>query len=402
MKFPVVDPKWRFAVFGDCLKDVYLLGKFTRFSPEGGQPVFCVNERIEVPGGAGNTARQLESWGVKVDLFGVRCGTKTRFLAGDNYFLRHDEDDDSFGPMTLDDIDWKQYSGFVISDYDKGSLTEGIVGQLIENAHLLGIPCVSDPKHKPPSVYAGSILKPNAAYAKANPRPGGGFVVTRGAAGPVGMCGGEWFACAERPSVKVQSVVGAGDCFAAALLVSLTAGLDLPLASEVANCAGRLYVQKPYNEPVHPAMVAKEAFPQLGKVVEADELTKLPGRVIVANGCFDILHPGHIHTLQWAKNLGGTLVVLINDDASIARIKGVGPKMPLNDRCRVLSGLECVDFICPFSGDSPVAVMRRIGPEVLVKGHDYLGSESSVPNLHGCELKIATPSGYDGHSRNLR
>jgi D-beta-D-heptose 7-phosphate kinase/D-beta-D-heptose 1-phosphate adenosyltransferase len=134
------------------------------------------------------------------------------------------------------------------------------------------------------------------------------------------------------------------------------------------------------------------------------ELLKSNGeKIVFTNGCFDILHPGHIHYLQKAKQMGDLLIVGLNSDASVQRLKGTNrPVNKLTDRVTMLSALESVDFVIPFEEDTPIELIRNIAPDILVKGGDY-----SKEDIVGAELveenggKVAIIEFSDGYSTSL-
>mgnify|MGYP001546921915 CR=1 FL=1 len=134
------------------------------------------------------------------------------------------------------------------------------------------------------------------------------------------------------------------------------------------------------------------------------ELLKSNGeKIVFTNGCFDILHPGHIHYLQKAKQMGDLLIVGLNSDASVQRLKGTNrPVNKLTDRVTMLSALESVDFVIPFEEDTPIELIRNIAPDILVKGGDY-----SKEDIVGAVLveenggKVAIIEFSDGYSTSL-
>ena len=125
-------------------------------------------------------------------------------------------------------------------------------------------------------------------------------------------------------------------------------------------------------------------------------------KTVLAHGCFDLLHPGHLHTLAWAREQGDVLVVAVNDDAGVARLKGAGrPAIPLEQRCRMLAALSCVDYVTAFSEGTPLALIKRLKPSAVVKGHEYAGREREVPGHGLCLVLIAPESGFALHSSDL-
>jgi D-beta-D-heptose 7-phosphate kinase/D-beta-D-heptose 1-phosphate adenosyltransferase len=135
--------------------------------------------------------------------------------------------------------------------------------------------------------------------------------------------------------------------------------------------------------------------------VSVDELTELAAeakargeRVVMTNGCFDILQAGHVSYLEEAKSLGQRLIVAVNDDASVGRLKGPGrPVTPLDDRMAVLAGLAAVDWVVPFGEDTPAALIERLLPDVLVKGGDYAPHEIAGADAvlrNGGEVRVVS------------
>ena len=171
---------------------------------------------------------------------------------------------------------------------------------------------------------------------------------------------------------------GAGDTFVAAFTLALAAGAHTPAAAELASAAAATVVVKERTAActaaeVRAQLLGKKYTPDLDALAAQVEDYRQDGRRIVfTNGCFDLLHRGHITYLDRAKTLGDVLVVAVNDDASIRRLKGPGrPINSLEDRVQVLAALSCVDLVVPFSGDSPTEALRVTRPDLYVKGGDY-------------------------------
>jgi len=140
------------------------------------------------------------------------------------------------------------------------------------------------------------------------------------------------------------------------------------------------------------------------KILTAQEYTRRrqqadQGRIVFTNGCFDILHPGHVDYLERALALGDVLIVGLNSDESVRRIKGVGrPVNPVHDRARVLAGLECVSFVLVFEEDTPYELIKTVRPHVLVKGGDWpverIVGRDIVEGLGGVVLSLELKAGY--------
>jgi D-beta-D-heptose 7-phosphate kinase/D-beta-D-heptose 1-phosphate adenosyltransferase len=181
---------------------------------------------------------------------------------------------------------------------------------------------------------------------------------------------------------EVFDVTGAGDTVIATFAVALAAGLDWDEAARLSNIAAGIVVGKLGAATVSPAEL-RRALQQMsdthrGIVGEADLLEAVEDArahgesIVMTNGCFDILHAGHVNYLQQARALGDRLVVAVNDDASVQRLKGARrPIVPLKERMTVLAGLACVDWVVPFAEDTPERLICAVRPDVLVKGGDY-------------------------------
>jgi len=309
--------------------------------------------------------------------------------------------------------------GIVCSDYNKGCLTPFLLQGIIREARLVNIPVIIDPKWTDASRYAGaSILTPNiaelemltmkpvrpqealdaAAYMLLRETGADAILVTRGEAG-VSIYARNGFHAAISAHLaegNVCDVNGAGDTFAAAFSLAYCGGANLLQSAQIANIAAGLVVRKrgtatisraellhqlapkSPDSPSHPAFQGTE-----GKTVTLDSLLpqldsarKSGFKIIFTNGCFDLLHAGHVQSLEAAKMLGGILVVGLNTDASVTRLKGKKrPVIVQARRARVLSALACVDFVVLFDDPTPIVLIAKIRPDVLVKGADYVGKE---------------------------
>lgn len=186
-----------------------------------------------------------------------------------------------------------------------------------------------------------------------------------------------------RPTEKLppaESVIGAGDCFMAFLAMALARGMGIRVAAEVAWRMGVLYVKNRHNKPLSRLDMVKVFDPALGKIIVGcpeDYLgrdfpsCKRDYKLVFTNGCFDILHAGHLETLRFAKTCGDKLVVAVNSDESVARLKPGRPLVELHNRMRMLASLEFVDFVIPFDEPTPLEIIKRIKPDVIVKGAEY-------------------------------
>ena len=192
-----------------------------------------------------------------------------------------------------------------------------------------------------------------------------------------------------------RGATGAGDTFVAALTLALAAGAHTPAAAELASAAAAIVVAKERTAActageLRAGVVGRDKFvPDLDDLAARVDVYRKQGRrILFTNGCFDILHRGHITYLNRAKTLGDVVIVALNDDDGVRRLKGdARPINPLEDRAQVLAALSCVDHIVPFSGDSPTDALRAVRPDVYVKGGDYtydsLPEASLVEELGG-------------------
>jgi D-beta-D-heptose 7-phosphate kinase/D-beta-D-heptose 1-phosphate adenosyltransferase len=427
-------PASHVLVVGDVMLDRYWHGAATRISPEAPVPVVHVRDAEERAGGAGNVALNVAALGTQASLLaycgrdeaadslqallekaGVRCLlersqergtiTKLRVVSRHQQLIRLDFEDGFHG---LDHDRLVQHYAkallqaqvVVLSDYGKGSLEA--VTALIAMARKLGKPVLVDPKGKDFSRYQGAtLITPNMSEFEAvvGTCADDETLVAKGMA-LIGELGLEALLVTRSEqgmtllrragdalhlpthAKEVFDVTGAGDTVIAVLAAVLAAGRSLPEATALANMAAGVVVGKLGTATVAPEELEyafkgprahRRGVLALEELLEVLEHARREGECIVAtNGCFDILHAGHVQYLQQAKELGERLVVLVNSDASVSRLKG--PERPINplpQRMAMLAALECVDWVVPFEEDTPLETIRRILPDVLVKGGDY-------------------------------
>lgn len=424
----------KILVVGDVILDRYVAGDTTRVSPEAPVPVVRVSGTEERPGGAANVAVNVRALGVRTSLLGVtgddeaadsldlrlraldvtghfhrQAGfptiTKLRVLSQHQQLLRLDYECEPGmvdGPslLSLFRAILPGHDLLVLSDYAKGSL--GGVDQFIALAAEQGIPVLVDPKGGDFSRYRGaSLLTPNLREfeAVAGRCSSDEAIVERGRAlcrelalqallitrGEHGMllieAGGDSVNLPAHAH-EVFDVTGAGDTVIAALAAARASGYGLAEAVAYANLAAGLVVAKLGTASVTAAELNRSLFPAAGgagKILDRAALEALVPRldrngrrVVFTNGCFDILHAGHVRYLEQARTLGDLLIVAVNDDASVARLKGEArPVNALAERMAVLAGLAAVDWVVPFAGDTPEDLVRLVRPDCLVKGGDY-------------------------------
>jgi D-beta-D-heptose 7-phosphate kinase / D-beta-D-heptose 1-phosphate adenosyltransferase len=258
-----------------------------------------------------------------------------------------------------------------------------------EAARLLGLPEVAGPRQRAAQIGldAGRLLDlTGAQLAAVTMDEDGALFLERGA--PV-------YRTFARPGSRSRSA-GAGDTFVGALTLALAAGANTPTAAELASAAAAVVIEKERTATCTAAELGEYLWSGAKLIPDLARLSARIAyhrdqrrRIVFTNGCFDILHRGHITYLNRAKALGDVLVVGLNTDASVRRLKGPErPINPLEDRVQVLAALSCVDYIVPFGEDTPERLIRAVRPDLFVKGGDYtretLPEADLVEALGGC------------------
>lgn len=301
----------------------------------------------------------------------------------------------------------------LFSDYDKGLFDHATANAMIEACIACGVPTVVDPK-RDASLWRGcTIIKPNAAEAAAMCRHHEGdpllhlmnhtfanaVIMTNGGDGITSYVRDDgYYEFKPDKSDDVVNVVGAGDAFAAVLALATAHGLQPHEAAEAAFLAGSRYVHHSGNRPICPAELRTLASPIQGKICKQGEVARLlksmrhGGKTVVfTNGCFDLLHEGHMSTLNFAKSQADILVVGVNSDESVARLKGpTRPIRNISQRTTALAWLQCVDLVVVFDDDWPEALVKEISPSVLVKGQDYKGQK--IAGQEHCKKVVLAPT----------
>lgn len=293
----------------------------------------------------------------------------------------------------------------VLSDYGKGLLSAKVIAAVVVAARAADVPVLVDPKGSDFSRYRGATLvTPNRKEAELAlgrkltqltdlPDAGDELMATADLDAVVITLGAEgiyWRMKDGRDSRtptearKVFDVVGAGDTVIALIALGLGAGLDLGAAVVLANHAAGIVVGRAGAAAVTRAELLAavgrrrtgggKILASMGGELEAQisEWRSEGRRIVFTNGCFDVLHAGHVEYLRYARSCGDRLIIGINDDASVSRLKGPSrPVNPLGDRKLVLAALEMVDAVVDFAEDTPAKIIERITPDVLVKGEDW-------------------------------
>lgn len=447
----------RVLVVGDVMLDRYIIGRADRLSPESPVPVLLPGARRDAPGGAANVARNLADLGVDATLIGVvgddeagcvlrrmtggslvidpsrSTTTKTRFLASGHQLLRMDEEDHTAISETIQETVMREIERaapaadvLVISDYNKGVITPAVLKSAF--IAMAGKHRIVDPK-RPFLFYAGAtILAPNtkelrdgtgvndidqaAALALAQSEAQA-LVVTRAEQGVSLFRPAQeaiHFAARAR---EVADVSGAGDTLVATLAGLLASGATLTDALDIANRAAGLVVGKRGTASVTQTELrdalgdtngTRSGAKPLREALAIVRAWRMQGlRIGFTNGCFDLLHPGHVSLLRQARMRCDRLVVGLNTDASVRRLKG--PSRPVQDeraRGAVLSALLDVDLVVTFDEDTPLRLIETLEPDVLFKGADYRRDDivgADVVEQRGGQVVIIPLA--DGHSTSM-
>lgn len=444
----------KLLVVGDVLLDKYYHGQTSRISPEAPVPVVNVVGQESRPGGAANVALNLKSLGANVSLQGcvgddegantlrglllqkeisthfhtLNAPTivKIRALSRHQQLLRLDFEQ-NFAEFDLTPliVDYKKmiskHQVVVLSDYGKGTLTS--VSAFIDAAVAKNIPVIIDPKGTDFAKYRqATLLTPNmsefqAVVGECNSNQLleekgrqllkslslRALLITRGEKGMTLIEKNNSTIHLPAYAKEVYDVTGAGDTVIATLSAAIASGHTFYESAKLANLAASIVVGKlgtatiSGNELSHAVNRTTPKFPK-GIVDEKrlqqirQELFITKKRLVFTNGCFDLLHPGHVAYLRQAKALGDYLVVAVNDDDSVKRLKGnTRPINNVQSRMTILSALAAVDWVVPFSEDTPLQIISVLKPDVLVKGGDYKISTivgADIVTKAGGEVKI--------------
>lgn len=451
-------------VVGDVMLDRYWHGGTSRISPEAPVQVVKVSTIEDRPGGAANVALGLAKLGVSVTLVGivgndenadvltqclekvgVNCRfvrsktlptiTKLRVMSRHQQLIRLDfeEREDSLSQnealARVVEECLPESDAVIFSDYAKGCLAD--VQTLIKLSNAAKVPSFVDPKGEDFSIYQGATLvKPNLlefetivgkcrstkeleekAQALREKFGWKALLVTRGEEGLILLSEGKPSFSLATAAKEVFDVTGAGDTVIAVLTAVFVTSKRFIDAVEYANQAagyvvGKLGTASISADQLEAIMFQRTHSTNFGVLSPSDlleqiKLAQLSGeKIVFTNGCFDILHPGHIAYMKQAKALGDRLVVAVNTDASVKRLKG--EKRPINHldhRMAVLEGVGAIDWVTWFDEDTPKEIIEQLTPDVLVKGGDYtidtiVGADHVL--AHGGEVKVLTF--VDGYS----
>ena len=425
------------VIVGDVMLDEYIIGDSSRISPEAPGPVIDEKERIALPGGAANVAVNVTSLGANALLFGIvgndpegeifktglreagvddsrivtieKLSTtrKTRLIARGNQVLRVDREtpgviDSAIEERFIKSIGSLSEEIVIISDYAKGVVTSSLIRGIIETGKRV----IIDPKSRDFSMYAGAyLLTPNhtelcrAAGAADIPSDNleprtreimdtydiANILVTLGSEGMILIENGAPATHIHTRAREVYDVTGAGDTVIATVSSAIAAGAGLEDACNIATIAAGIVVGKHKTATATPSEILAYAFgPSASEkivdgetlIARSEELRKAGRKIVFTNGCFDLLHIGHITYLKESRELGDILIVGLNTDSSVRRLKGENrPIISEDERSHVLAALECVDYVVLFDEDTPIELIKAVRPDILVKGADYTVEE---------------------------
>jgi D-beta-D-heptose 7-phosphate kinase/D-beta-D-heptose 1-phosphate adenosyltransferase len=442
----------KILVVGDVMLDRYWHGDTARISPEAPVPVVRVSDFEDKAGGAANVAKNIVHLGAQASLLGIigeddngqslqasleKEGissllvkqnqaptiTKIRILSRSQQVVRLDIEQ-SFSQQHADLLSAEferlieQFEMVLFSDYNKGSLAN--IGTMIDVAKKAGKTVLVDPKSKDLAVYAGAdYVTPNLTeYQAAGGVSGdeeqiaqsakkiisdcsiGAMLLTRSEQGMSLITATEKFDYPAQ-TLEVADVTGAGDTVIATLAVMLGTQMPAFQAVEIANIAAGITVTRLGAATLSPEELSSNLtaylertgahyHPTADEVFERIEQARRRGdKIVFTNGCFDILHAGHVRYLAQAKTRGDKLVVGLNNDDSITRLKGADrPVNSLQERATVLTALAAVDWVIPFGSveenDTPANLIQQLKPDVLVKGGDY-----KIEDIAGADFVLA-------------
>ena len=425
-------------VLGDVMLDRYWFGATNRISPEAPVPVVKVQDIEERACGAANVAMNIASLNVPVALHGLigrddagnaldkllnshnienHCVavdthptiTKLRILSRHQQLLRLDFEEgfhnvDSQPLLTKLSQEITAYGALILSDYGKGTLES--VQQMIQIARKANVPVLIDPKGTDFERYRGAtLLTPNMSEFEAvvghckddddivakglkmiADFDLSALLVTRSEKGMTLLRPNQAPYHLPTQAKEVYDVTGAGDTVISVLATAIADGRPYEEACYLANAAAGVVVGKLGTSTITPVelenAIHQRATTGFGVVSEAElkeivhDAKNRSEKIVMTNGCFDILHPGHVSYLENARKLGDRLIVAVNTDESVKRLKGEArPINHLAARMAVLAGLASVDWVVPFDEDTPQRLISEILPDLLVKGGDYKPEE---------------------------
>ncbi len=429
----------RVLIIGDLILDCYVEGDVSRISPEAPVPVLNIKKESYVLGGAGNVASNISNLGGKAVLFSfvgedsklnllknllnkkniksflmkTKKPTiqKTRIISGNQQIIRVDNEqkfNETLKEETKKSLlnESQKADIIIISDYAKGTITKDLMDFLSPFKEKI----IIDPKPSNKNIYNKALLmtpnekeslllsgekKIKSAGKKLREKYASNILIT------LGKKGMELFSDKQLSiptyAKEVYDVSGAGDTVISSLALSLSTGANLADSAIIANYAAGIVVEKKgtyslsYKELKNRISSRTEKIKELNSLKsEINTLKKKNKKIVWTNGCFDLLHIGHIRYLKKAKKKGDILILGLNSDSSVKKIKGEDrPIQTQDERAEILSSLEFIDYILIFNDETPEKYLKELKPDVYVKGGDY-----DLNTINQKEKKII--EGYGG------
>jgi D-beta-D-heptose 7-phosphate kinase / D-beta-D-heptose 1-phosphate adenosyltransferase len=427
--YKLLNNKNKILLYGDLIIDLYTEVKSNRISSECDIPVYerCNDDNKYMLGGAANVLNNLLNFNIQThlisivenkyidtiinstNLIGIKDDNykniiKQRFFSRTHHCFRIDDKNDykmnkeviTLFKNKIQEI-LSNYDMVIISDYNTGIVHEEVVTYLIDSCNKLNIKTLIDPKNNYNMYVNCSIIKPNKQDAelfvnfKINSiedaiKAGNAFlqklnaeicIITMGSDGCIYIKKNyetEHIKCEMNENSHVLDVTGAGDTFVSGICLGLLHNLNINEICKLCNIFCSDVIQRKYVSVVNIYNVLLKHNAVISDINDCITLKKYlkNKKVIFTSGCFDILHDGHIHTLKNAKKLGDTLIVALNTDSSIKKLKGNSrPINSLKTRVDILSSIKEIDFIIIFSDETPNSIFEILQPDILVKGGDY-------------------------------
>ena len=450
--------KTKVFLIGDIMLDQYIFGNVNRISPEAPVPIFLKDKSKEMLGGSGNVLSNLISLGTNTFYLSIvgkddnalkvrkllnklkpnnyyllsekkrKTTVKTRFIVNSQQIIRVDEEDSAFINKNLEDRLIKKIDSYiigkdvaVISDYNKGIITERISKYVIKKSNALNIPVIIDPKNEDFNIYRNAtLITPNQleaskvtkmkAQSDKDAEACGKTIIKKYNINKVLITRGEkgLLLVSKKASVysptaakEVFDVSGAGDTVLAVIAACYPNKIAEKKILSLANKAAGKVVAKIGTSTISIDELIKNKknnskdkildLKTLSKKIKIDKEKGL--KIGFTNGCFDILHYGHVKYLEKSKLYCDKLIVALNSDNSVKLIKG--KSRPINNqitRASIISSLNCCDYIIIFDERTPLSLIKKIKPDLITKGGDYknkkIVGESEIKRWGGTALKL--------------
>ena len=450
--------KTKVFLIGDIMLDQYIFGNVNRISPEAPVPIFLKDKSKEMLGGSGNVLSNLISLGTNTFYLSIvgkddnalkvrkllnklkpnnyyllsekkrKTTVKTRFIVNSQQIIRVDEEDSAFINKNLEDRLIKKIDSYItgkdvviISDYNKGIITERISKYVIKKSNALNIPVIIDPKNEDFNIYRNAtLITPNQleaskvtkmkAQSDKDAEACGKTIIKKYNINKVLITRGEkgLLLVSKKASVhsptaakEVFDVSGAGDTVLAVIAACYPNKIAEKKILSLANKAAGKVVAKIGTSTISIDELIKNKknnskdkildLKTLSKKIKIDKEKGL--KIGFTNGCFDILHYGHVKYLEKSKLYCDKLIVALNSDNSVKLIKG--KSRPINNqstRASIISSLNCCDYIIIFDERTPLSLIKKIKPDLITKGGDYknkkIVGESEIKRWGGTALKL--------------